>query len=137
MNPMLWPLLLSLLAPQDPGAAILGRWEGTSICVKVEWNRSCNDEIAMHEFVRDTIHPGVIIDHGYKRVGNTWDWMGGFQLRYDSTGHRWAGEWSNSRVHIEVSYWVQGADLAGKLILLPGGRKGRDIVLHRPAPAHP
>jgi hypothetical protein len=131
---MLLPLLLILFSPQDPAAAILGRWEGTSICIKAEWNRACHDEIAMHEFTRDSAHAGVIIDHGYKRVGDQWEWMADFPLRYDATRQKWSGDWSNSRVHIEVSYRQQGTDLVGTLNLLPDGRKGRDIVLHRPAP---
>ena len=131
---MLLPLLLALLVPQDPSTAILGRWEGTSICVKAEWNRSCHDEIAMHEFTSDTAHPGVIIDHGYKRVGGDWDFMGDFELRYDSAGHRWVGEWSNGRTHLELSYAMQGSDLVGTLALLPDHRKGRDIIIRRPAP---
>jgi hypothetical protein len=124
-------LLLALL--QDPGAAILGRWEGTSTCVKVESNRACNDEIAMHQFVRDTRHAGVIIDHGYKKVGSGWEWMGDFELRYDSTGHRWAGEWSNGRVHVALDYRLRGTDLVGVMARLPEGQKGRDIALRRVA----
>ena len=131
MNPVLLLLLLSLLTPQDPGAAILGRWEGTSICVKAEWNRSCNDEVARHDFVRDSTRPDVIIDHGYKRLGDAWDWMGDFELRYDAAGHRWVGEWSNSRTHLELSYALQGNDLVGVMARLPERRKGRDIVVHR------
>lgn len=133
---MLLPLFLALFAPQDPAAAILGRWEGTSICVKAEWNRACHDETAMHEFTRDTAHAGVIIDHGYKLLDGQWDWMADFPLRYDPARRRWAGEWSNSRVRIEVSYVLQGSDLVGTLNILPDGRKGRDIVIHRvPPPA--
>lgn len=135
MNPMLLPLLLALFAPQDPAAAILGRWEGTSICVKAEWNRACHDEIAMHEFVRDSVRPGVIIDHGYKLLAGQWDWMADIELRYDPAGHRWVGDWSNTRVHIELNYALRGTDLTGTLSILPDHRKGRDIALHRPAPA--
>ena len=131
---MLW-LLLLLSAPQDPSAAILGRWEGTSICIKAEWNRACHDEVVRYEVVRDTLRPGVIVHHAYKRVGAEWEWMGDLDLRYDAAGRRWAGEFSNSRVHIEWSFWLQGADLAGKVIMLPDGRKGRDVIVHRADPA--
>jgi hypothetical protein len=127
-------LLLSLLAPQDPATAILGRWEGTSTCVKAEWNRGCHDEIARYDFVPDTAHAGVILVHGYKLVAGEWDFMGEIELRYDSAGHRWAGEWGNGRVHIELSYVLQGTDLVGKLIGLPDGRKARDIIVHRSPP---
>ena len=132
---MLLPFLLALAALQDPVAAILGRWEGTSTCIRADWNRACHDEVVRYDVVRDSLRPGVLIHHAYKRVGTEWEWMGDLDLRYDAAGGRWAGEFSNSRVHIEWSFWRQGADLAGKVIDLPGGRQARDVLVHRPAPA--
>lgn len=128
-------LLLALL--QSPADAILGRWEGTSICVKAEWNRACHDEIVRYDVVRDTAHAGHFVHHAYKQVGTTWEWMGDVTLHYDSTGHRWAGDWSNSRVHIEWSFWPRGTDLAGQVVIYPDRRKGRDVVVHRVTPVAP
>ena len=128
---MLLPLLLALSAPQDPAAAILGRWEGTSICIKAEWNRACHDEVTRYDFVRDTLRPDVITVHSYKRIGTDWDWMGDVDLRYDAAGHRWAGEWRNTRVHIEWSYWLTSDGMAGQVVIFPDRRKGRDVVAHR------
>jgi hypothetical protein len=126
------PLLLLLF--QSPADAILGRWEGTSTCIKAEWNRACHDEIVRYEVVRDSAHAGRYIHHAYKQVGTEWEWMGDVTLQYDSTGHRWAGDWSNTRVHIEWSFWPQGADLAGQLLVYPDMRKARDVRVHRPVP---
>ncbi|HTK55990.1 MAG TPA: hypothetical protein VL295_04155, partial [Gemmatimonadales bacterium] len=117
--------------PQDPAAAILGRWEGTSICIKAEWNRACHDEVTRYDFVRDTLRPDVITVHSYKQLGTDWDWMGDVDLRYDAAGHRWAGEWQNSRVHIEWSYWLTASGMAGQVVIFPDRRKGRDVVAHR------
>lgn len=135
MKPMLLPLLLALYAPQDPAAAILGRWEGTSICIKADWNAACHDEVVRYVFTPDTAVAGGIMLTAFKQVAGVWDPMYDLALHYEPARHRWAGEFSNSRVHIEWSYWLQGADLAGKVIMLPDGRKGRDVIVHRPPPA--
>lgn len=131
---MLLPLLLFLLPPaQDPAAAILGTWEGTSICVKAEWNRACHDEVTRYEFVPDSVRRDVIVAHAYKRVGEAWEWMGDVDVRYQGSARRWAGEWQNSRVHIEWSYWLEGTEMRGKVEIFPDRRKGRDVVAHRVA----
>jgi hypothetical protein len=116
---------------QSPADAVLGRWEGTSTCVKVEWNQRCNDEVVRYDFVRDSTREGVIVLHAFKRVGTTWDSMGDLDVRFDSTGTRWVGEFSNSRVHIEWSYWMRSSELIGQLVSLPDRRKARDVVVHR------
>jgi hypothetical protein len=127
---MILPLILALFT-QSPADAILGRWEGTSTCIKADWNASCHDEVTRYDFVRDSTRPGVIVTHAYKRVGADWDWMGDVDVRWDAAGHRWAGEWNNGRVHIEWSYWLQDGALAGQLVSLPGRRKARDVIAHR------
>jgi hypothetical protein len=127
---MILPLILALFT-QSPADAILGRWEGTSTCIKAEWNSSCHDEVTRYDFVRDSVRPGVIVSHAYKRVGPDWEWMGDVDMTWDSGGRRWAGEWSNSRTHIEWSYWLQGDKLAGQLVRLPDRRKARDVIAHR------
>jgi hypothetical protein len=127
---MILPLILVLFL-QSPADAILGRWEGSSTCVKAGWNTSCHDEVTRYDFVRDSTRPGVIVTHAYKQVGSDWDWMGDVDVRWDSAGHRWAGEWGNSRVHIEWSFWLQGEKLAGQLVSLPDRRKSRDVLAHR------
>ena len=134
MSLVLLPLLFSLLAPaQDPAAAILGTWEGTSICIKADWNRACHDEETRYQFTRDAQRPEIITVNSFKRINDGWDWMGVVELRYDTAGHRWAGEWRNSRVHIEWSYWLSGSEMAGQVVIFPDRRKGRDVVAHRVA----
>lgn len=127
---MILPLILALFT-QSPADAILGRWEGTSICIKADWNASCHDEATRYDFVRDSARAGVIVVHAYKRLGNDWDWMGDIDGRWDSAGRRWVGEFSNSRTHIEWSYWLEGDKLIGQVVTLPERRKGRDVVAHR------
>jgi hypothetical protein len=125
-------LLVLLLAwSQSPADGILGRWEGTSTCVRVDWNSSCHDEVVKYEVERDSTAPAAFVFHAFKRVGSTWDPMGDLPLRWDSAGHRWVGEFTNSRVHLEISFWLDHARLVGQLMDLPDRRKARDMAAHR------
>jgi hypothetical protein len=126
---MILPLLLALLT--GPSDSILGRWDGTSTCVKASWNAACHDEVVRYDAVRSG--GDTIVVHAYKQVGTGWDWMGDLALTYDGTARRWAGEWSNGRVHIEWSFWLVGAELHGQVVTLPDRRKARDVVVHRAA----
>lgn len=123
--------LLVQLVTQDPGAAILGRWEGTSTCVKAPWNAACHDEVVRYDIVRDTVHAGEYTIHASKQVGTEWEWMGDVNVHWDSAGRHWIGEWSNTRFHLEWEFHSVGAGIQGTLMILPDRRKGRDIVLHR------
>lgn len=126
-------ILLLLALFQGPADAILGRWEGTSTCVKAEWNASCHDEVTRYDFVRPPGRGDTITVSAFKRVNGDWEAMGDFDLRYDAAGHRWVGEFANSRTHVELSYWIEGAQLHGQMVQLPGRRKGRDIAARRVA----
>ena len=124
---MILPLLLALL--QQPSDSILGRWEGTSICIKADWNASCHDEVTRYDFVRAT--GDTLTLHAYKQVNGTFESMGDLDFTYDSAAHRWRAEFANSRVHIEWSFQVVGGRLTGVVVDLPGRRKARDVVAHR------
>ena len=126
------PLLLLLATLfQAPADAILGRWEGTSTCVRAEWNRACRDEVTRYDFVRDSAHPGVILGRAYKKVGEAWEEMGELSYRYDAATHRWVAGFTGGRGSIEWIFWIEGAELRGKVETLPDRRKGRDVVAHR------
>ena len=126
---MILPFLLALLT--GPADSVLGRWEGTSTCIKASWNASCHDEVVQYDFVRAPARGDTITLHASKRVGGKWEWMGDLDLTYDTARHRWVGEFANSRVHIEWSYWLVGRTLQGEVVGLPDRRKGRDVLAHR------
>lgn len=133
MNFVALLLVLTSIPPATthPSDAVLGRWFGTSICVKTAANSACHDEVVRYNFVRDSVRHDVIVNHADKQVGNDWEWMGDIEVRWDSAGNRWAGEWQNSRTHIEWSFWLVGPELHGMVVRLPGREKGRDVVAHR------
>lgn len=128
---MILPLLLTLVA--GPADSILGRWEGTSTCIKAPWNAACHDEVVRYDFVRAPGRGDTITVHAFKQAQGAWDWMGDIDFGYDSAGHRWVGDFSNTRVHIEWSYWLASTELHGQVVSLPDRRKARDVTAHRVA----
>lgn len=119
-----------------PGAdAILGGWEGTSICVKADWNAACNDEVIRYDFAPAAGKPGTVVLQAQKLVGGRMQPMyGDYALAYDPAAREWAGEFSNARVHIRWSYTVDGDRLTGKVVMLPDGRVGRHVEARRVRP---
>ncbi|MEO8138122.1 MAG: hypothetical protein ABI742_00690 [Gemmatimonadota bacterium] len=109
----------SPLCAQTPTPSLLGRWHGTSICTKASWNASCNDEENFFEFVPAAGGLPGILSHAGKRVGTTIQSMGDVDLQPDTGKARWAGEFSNGRVHIRLVYQVADSGLTGAVIQLP------------------
>ncbi len=130
-----WLLAAGLVVAVPAGVAaqaeILGRWHGTSTCVKESWNASCNDERIVYDFVPSAAGaPGVLL-HAYKVVGSDTVSMGDLELLPDSGAGRWAGEFSNSRVHIRWMYQVRDSSLTGTLGVYPELRVARHVVARR------
>lgn len=126
----------SPLAGQRP-ASILGRWHGHSICIKAEWNASCNDEVVVYRFVPSAAGGKQVTMHGFKIVNGVEDWMGDIELAPDSLVNQWSGEFSNARVHIRFSFLVTGDSLRGTLSEVPSGRLGRNMTAVRDSAAAP
>jgi hypothetical protein len=119
------------LAAQAPPPALLGRWHGTSICVKASWNAWCNDEEAFYDFLPASGGLPRILLHAYKRVGTAIEPMGDMEFVPDSGPARWAGEFSNTRIHIRWVYHVADSGLTGSLILLPSMQLARNVRAQR------
>lgn len=121
----------SSLRAQEPTPPLLGMWHGTSICVKASWNASCNDEEIFYEFVPTKGGlPGILL-RAAKRVGSAIEPMGDLEIQPDTGEARWAGEFSNSRVHIRWLYQVSDSGLTGSLILLPSMQVARAVRAQR------
>lgn len=121
------------LRAQSADAAILGRWHGTSICVKADWNRACNDEEIIYRVARSA-HSGVITLQASKLIHGVEEPMYDLDIRYDQSTREWAADFSNPQVRIRWSYRVAGGSLTGKVLDLPGERKARDVRAVRAAP---
>jgi len=127
---------LSMPLAAQSATAILGEWQGTSICVKASWNAACHDEVIVYGVVPSTARAGQVTMHACKIVNHAEEWMGDLELAYDSTAARWAGDFQNSRVHVRWSYRVQGDSLTGQVENLATGQVGRHVEAVR-APASP
>ncbi|MFN8582101.1 MAG: hypothetical protein U0163_14150 [Gemmatimonadaceae bacterium] len=130
------PVVAALAAggtPQQTQAAreILGRWRGTSLCVKADWNRACNDEVIVYDFVPDSSDASRIMQHAYKVVNGKLDLMGDLSYAYTPTSQTWDADFSNSRVSIRWSYQIHGDSLVGWVTDRPTSRVGRHVVARR------
>lgn len=117
---------------------ILGRWSGTSTCVKADWNRACNDEVVTYwtepaAGVRDSL-----MFHAFTKIGDAWESMGDLMMGYNPAVRRWEAPFANARVRILWTFTVSGGrDLAGRLFILPDDRVGRTVVATRASVQRP
>jgi hypothetical protein len=123
-----------LRAQQAGGGAILGWWDGSSICVKAEWNAACTDETVVYRFEPSTAQPARITLHAFKVLNGTPEPMYDLDFVYDSAARQWNGDFDNSRVSIRWSYRVQGDDLTGTVVFRNSGQIGRNVTARRRAP---
>ena len=114
----------------DP-RAILGRWHGTSICVKASWNSACNDEEIVYDFVPRGTDSTHSLQHAFKIVGGQLDPMGDLDITYSPKSDTWDADFANARVRIRWSYWFHGDTLLGQVIRLPDSLVGRHVVALR------
>ncbi|HET7041980.1 MAG TPA: hypothetical protein VFI13_08165 [Gemmatimonadales bacterium] len=125
-------ILLLLALFQQPHDPFLGRWEGTSTCIKAAWNAACHDEVVRYDVERAAGDSVTL--HAFKRLGAEWDPMGDITFAYDSSGHRWVGEFANARIHVAWRFAVNANALTGDVVVFPDLRKARDVVAHRVSP---
>lgn len=132
-------LLLSWLAmPHSAGQAhptseLVGRWRGTSICTKADWNAACHDEDALYEASAGGA-PGHVLLKGYKIVNGQPEYMGDLDFAYDETAKAWVAEYAGPRVRARWIFDVQGDDLKGRTVILPSMQVGRTIHVTRQKP---
>lgn len=121
---------VAVVADAPSPTDLLGRWHGTSICTKADWNQACHDEEALYDF-KPGVAPGHLLQHGYKIVNGKPVLMGDLDVAWNDTLHAWAADYSNERVHIRWIFEPHGDSLDGRLVLLPTQRVGRVLHLER------
>jgi hypothetical protein len=119
------------LGAQATPPALLGRWHGTSLCIKASWNASCHDEEAFYDFLPAPGGLPRILLHAYKRVGTTIEPMGDMDFLPDTGQARWTAEFSNTRVHIRWLFQVADSGLTGTVVLVPSMQVGRTVRAQR------
>jgi hypothetical protein len=127
-RPMATITILLFLAASAPGDAILGQWRGTSTCVKIDANRSCNDEIVQYTFTREG---DVYKAKGDRLVDGEYAEMGRLDFHYDAAAKEWSCAFSGPRVHGIWSFTIDGDEMKGTDVLLPSKTVVRHVLAHR------
>ena len=121
--------LVPPVAAQDQSP--LGQWRGTSICLPVEGNGACKNEVVWYDFTPSKETPGGLTLDAWKFVGDQWEDMFGMEFRHVPAHRDWEGEFQNSRVHIVWKFLVTDSGLVGWVEDVPGGLKRRDVHARR------
>ena len=80
-------------AAAHPTSELIGRWRGTSICTKADWNAACHDEEALYDF-KEGVAPGHVLSKGYKIVNGTPEFMGDLDFAWDPGAGAWVAEFA-------------------------------------------
>ena len=110
--------------------AVLGRWAGTSTCVKAQWNAACNDEVVIYDFVPSD-SAGRITLHAQKVIRGRPEPMGDLEFTYDPSTRQWSGNFDNARVSIRWIFEVSGSRLTGRVVDRRSLRIARNVVATR------
>jgi hypothetical protein len=110
---------------------ILGRWRGTSQCVKASWNAACHDEQVIYHFARAAHDSNRIALHAEKRAGTTSVPMGDLELWFEEVANSWVTTFTNARVHVLWQYRVDHGQLTGRMVDMRSGRLLRNVTAVR------
>ena len=111
-------ITLPLFAADD----ITGRWEGTSICTKIEGNESCHDEKVRYDIVPSRTTKGGMTMDAQKLVNGKYESMGIMEFTWNSSAKQWESKFRMRRLNTEVlwAFAVKGDRIIGRCVLLPG-----------------
>jgi hypothetical protein len=115
-------------AADDPRAALLGIWRGSSICTGAR--AACRDETVVCH-VRPGAKPDMVTFAMNKVVDGKELEMGDLDFKIDFAAHRLVSDYDNGRVATRWSFTWTEKKLVGTAVTMPDGTKIRDIVLHR------
>jgi hypothetical protein len=120
------PALARAAQSDHPASELIGTWRGTSVCSDRVAAPACNDETVVYDFTAgpkpQTVHwkADKIVEG--KRVP-----MGEFDLAYSRADSCWRAELTTARFQMAWSVVVNGAELKGTAMLLPGKQIVRKI----------
>lgn len=97
--------------------AILGRWQGESICTKVPGNEACHDEHVRHDFVaKDKV---TVTDHAYKLVDGKYEPMGDLDFTFNAKKQEWSSKFHTGRGDAIWSFKIDGDQMKGVCVVAP------------------
>jgi hypothetical protein len=106
--------------------AIIGQWQGESLCTNREVAPSCKDEKTRYTFSRVE---GKIRCAADKLVGGEFAPMGDLDFDYVPAERRWKCELEGA--HAVWSFAVDGDRLSGTLVDVPTGKQTRRVSAAR------
>jgi len=117
-------------APND-AVAILGQWQGTSLCTNREVAPACKDEKTRYTFTRGEGSEGKIHCAADKLVNGEFVSMGEMDFDYVPAARQWKSELKTPSVHAVWSFSVEGDRLSGALVDVPTGAQTRKVCAAR------
>jgi hypothetical protein len=113
-------IVLTLIAcPLFAADNIAGRWEGTSICTKVEGNESCRDETVRYDIAPSQSTKGGMAMDAQKLVNGEYQSMGIIDLTWNAKAKRWESRFKTRRGQSLWAFEVKGDRIIGTCVLLP------------------
>jgi hypothetical protein len=117
-------------APNDADA-ILGQWQGTSLCTNREVAPACKDEKTRYTFTRVEGSGGKIHCAADKIVNGEFAPMGEMDFDYVPAARQWKSKLETPSVHAVWSFGVDGDRLSGTLVDVPTGAQTRKVSAAR------
>jgi hypothetical protein len=121
-------------AQAAPVAAIVGTWQGTSICVDHVKDPACRDEIVIYDVDSLSTPRGTVNMRADKVVNGVREFMGAMQFAYDAGTKSWSSELTTPRFHGLWAFTIEGNAMNGSLLELPGRRQVRRVSVKRSTP---
>ena len=115
-------IVLTLIAfPLFASDDISGRWEGTSICTKIEGNEYCHDENVRYDIVPSQMKKGGMTMDAQKLVNGKYESMGVMEFTWNETAKRWESQFTMRRTGQEGlwAFELKGDRIIGICVLLP------------------
>jgi len=120
---------LSAQETQRQASAILGTWEGTSICVDLKLAPACKDEVVIYEFTAGA--GGLVHLAADKVVNGERGRMYDADFSYDPVKRRWSYEFNNGRYHGLWWYQLDGDKAHGQLDDVASGKQVRKVEVRK------
>jgi hypothetical protein len=105
---------------------LIGTWRGTSTCADRVAAPACRDEVVVYDFTAGE-EPGSVHWKADKVVDGQRQFMGEFDLVYDTGDRCWAAEFTTPRFRLRWCVVVDGGHLTGTGRQLPEGQTIRKI----------
>lgn len=115
-------------APADPREAVLGKWQGTSLCTQAR--TACHDEIVVYHGTAGTKPDAVTVQMSKVVDGQELD-MGTLDFHADFAKRQMVAEFDNGRSHSRWTFTWTATEMKGTAVTLPDGTTIRNVSLHR------